>query len=369
MSDYRIVHCRIWSDSWFMQLSRDEQLVFFLLLTHPNMKAFGCMRATVAGLAAEIGLDTDTMRDHMRRMSEAGKVIFNEKAFFVGLPAFLKHNKPRNPNNVKGWEKHVSEIPECPERDHYFWIAETHVKQLGEQFREQLPELFIERSQAYCDLVPETTSNYSPGCPNGNPDATPSGPDLDQSKADIDPEKTGCETVTGTVPQTVSTLLPGLPLATDTDTDSDTNTPPIGGERARENPKKSKPSKRETEWIKDAWNEHAHEKLPRCVVWSDERHKAYLRLIGGKWPEDFDPCTPGGWIAAIKKINQSSLCRGERGSDWKANIDFLLNMTKAKAYAKVIEDAYSDGKPNKALHSQGAGKPISRVGGGDDLPF
>jgi hypothetical protein len=55
MARYRKIDPRIWNDQKFRELSDDAKIVFFLLLTHPHMTALGAMRATVAGLAAELG--------------------------------------------------------------------------------------------------------------------------------------------------------------------------------------------------------------------------------------------------------------------------------------------------------------------------
>ena len=52
MSRYRKVDTRIWNDAKFNSLSEKRKLVFFFLLTHPNLKMIGGMRATVPGLAA-----------------------------------------------------------------------------------------------------------------------------------------------------------------------------------------------------------------------------------------------------------------------------------------------------------------------------
>jgi hypothetical protein len=61
MSQYRKVDTRIWNDAQFCGLSDDGKLVFLLLLTHPNMTSLGAMRATLAGLAEEIGWEPERL--------------------------------------------------------------------------------------------------------------------------------------------------------------------------------------------------------------------------------------------------------------------------------------------------------------------
>ena len=55
MSRYRKIDPRIWNDKKFRSLSDRAKLLFFMLLTHPSMTALGAMRATLPGLASEMG--------------------------------------------------------------------------------------------------------------------------------------------------------------------------------------------------------------------------------------------------------------------------------------------------------------------------
>ena len=55
MARYRKVDCRVWNDEKFRVLSDDAKLVWLFLLTHPYMTPIGGMRATIPGLASELG--------------------------------------------------------------------------------------------------------------------------------------------------------------------------------------------------------------------------------------------------------------------------------------------------------------------------
>ena len=75
------------------------------------------MRATIAGLAAELGWTTDAMRDALRDAIRYGMVVANEDASFLALPNFTKYNKPEGPNSViKAWPAALELLPECPEK-------------------------------------------------------------------------------------------------------------------------------------------------------------------------------------------------------------------------------------------------------------
>src|SRR5690349_3324012 len=100
MAKYRKIDPRIWNDKKFRSLSYQAQLVFFLLLTHPNMTSLGAMRHTVAGLASEMHMPYEGFSKAFQEGVEKKMVCHDEKASFVWLPNFLKYNRPESPNVV-----------------------------------------------------------------------------------------------------------------------------------------------------------------------------------------------------------------------------------------------------------------------------
>ena len=69
MARYRKVEVRIWNDEKFRRLSDDGKLLFFALLTHPNLTGIGAMKASRSGLAEELGWTpervTETVTDRL----------------------------------------------------------------------------------------------------------------------------------------------------------------------------------------------------------------------------------------------------------------------------------------------------------------
>src|SRR6266404_5282831 len=117
MSRYRKVDTRIWNDEKFAALSDSGKLAFFYVLTHPNLTAIGAMRATLAGLAAELGWTPKRFRTALAPALTGGSMIeMNARASYIGLPHFLKYNEPESPNTVKAWRSAFDLIPECPEK-------------------------------------------------------------------------------------------------------------------------------------------------------------------------------------------------------------------------------------------------------------
>ena len=113
MARYRKIDSRVWNDAKFRSLSDNAKLVFVMLLTHPNMTALGAMRATVSGLAEELGWETEAFREAFQEASAKGMAEHDPKACFVALPNFLKYNGPESPNVVKAWASALDLLPEC----------------------------------------------------------------------------------------------------------------------------------------------------------------------------------------------------------------------------------------------------------------
>jgi hypothetical protein len=113
MGRYRNIDTRIWSDAKFRDISDHGKFVFLFVLTHPHMTSVGAMRATIPGMAAELGWTTKAFRDAFEEASSKGLLEHDEKASFVGVPNFIRYNPPQSANAVKSWGKFWGEIPEC----------------------------------------------------------------------------------------------------------------------------------------------------------------------------------------------------------------------------------------------------------------
>ena len=142
MGKYRKVDPRIWNDEKFVGMSDKGKLVFFMLLTHPNMTALGAMRATIPGLAAEIGWPEKAFREAFGEAFAKAMVKHDEKASLIVLPNFLKYNRPESPNVVKAWETSLDLLPECRLKDELIQHVKAFAEALSKGFTKALPEAF-----------------------------------------------------------------------------------------------------------------------------------------------------------------------------------------------------------------------------------
>lgn len=142
MSHYRKIDTRIWNDEKFRSLSDLGKLAFLFLLTHPHMTMIGAMRASLPGLAAEIGWSPEAFEEAFHEASAKGMAEHDERASLIWLPRFLKYNPPESPNVVKSWVRALDLLPECPLLTRVVAASKDFAEGLSKAFQEALPEAF-----------------------------------------------------------------------------------------------------------------------------------------------------------------------------------------------------------------------------------
>lgn len=143
MARYRKIDTRTWNDHKFNDLSDDGKLTFFLLLTHPHLTPVGAMRATLEGLASELGWPVIRFKKALEEGLLKTMIKYDEIAAFIWLPNFLKYNQPESPNVVRSWEQYLDYIPECSLKDELIYSVKIFVETLSFTFREALPQAFL----------------------------------------------------------------------------------------------------------------------------------------------------------------------------------------------------------------------------------
>lgn len=144
MARYRKIDPRIWNDEKFRTMSHEGQRLFLFVLTHPSLTMIGAMRATQSGLSEELGLDAKAFREAFGEALSKGMLKYDEKAFLLWLPNFLKYNAPESPNVVKSWGSALDLLPECDLRKEVLSSAKAFISTMSKAFTEALPKAFNE---------------------------------------------------------------------------------------------------------------------------------------------------------------------------------------------------------------------------------
>lgn len=140
MAHYRKIDVQIWNDARMVSLKPHAKLAFLFLITHPNMTSIGAMRATLAGLAAELGIPAKDFSE----VFDKGMAKYDEKSLCVFLPNFLKYQSAESPNVVKNWVKQLAYIPEGYLKDEAVAMLQDSVKGMKEGFQKAFREAFAE---------------------------------------------------------------------------------------------------------------------------------------------------------------------------------------------------------------------------------
>ena len=165
MARYRKIDPRIWNDEKFRALSDHGKLAFVFLLTHPHMTSLGAMRATLAGLAEELGWEPEAFREAFLEALAKGMAEHDPKACLVALPNFIRYNSPESPNVVKSWVSSLDLLPECSLKTRVIARAKGYAEALPKAFREALPKAFSKtypKSMPYQEQEQEQEQELTP---------------------------------------------------------------------------------------------------------------------------------------------------------------------------------------------------------------
>ncbi|WP_057921132.1 hypothetical protein [Lysobacter capsici] len=291
MSRYRKIDPRIWNDKKFRDLSDSGKLLFFMLLTHPSMTALGAMRATLPGLAAEMGWTAEAFRE----ASSKGMAEHDERACLVTLPNFLKYNPPESPNVVKAWAGSIDLLPECQ--------LKTLVLQRAQGFAEGMTEGF---RKAFREVFPK-------GMPN------------QEQEQEQKQEQEKATTPSGVVGASAGAQPPSGQSA---------DVLPFTGKQRAAIP--AVPDCPHEEII-----ELYHEVLPMCPavrIWEDDRQK----LLRSRWREDSERQNLAWWKGFFEYVKSCPFLIGQKdpSPDREPFLATLEWLVRPKNFAKVIEGNY-----------------------------
>ncbi len=187
MGKYRKVDVGLWNDEKFLGFTDEGKLAFVYLLTHPGMNALGAMRATIAGIAAELGWTERQLRKALTPAIAHGMVVASASPPFLRLTNFFRYNAPESQNAIRSWRPIADSLPECMEKTRLLKDArvaaeardaesrknpKANGRESGEGFLEVFDEVFPELLPE-CDAA--VVARVAPGLPGGVVEGVPPG--------------------------------------------------------------------------------------------------------------------------------------------------------------------------------------------------
>ena len=140
MARFRKIDPRIWNDAKFMALSDDAKLIFLFSLTHPNMTMLGAMRATIPGLADELGWLPERFGERFAEPLAKGLFSYDQNGKLLWVRNYLMYNPIENPNQLTAAISALDLLPECHTKSLVFQSLTETAKRFGKPLPEPLPE-------------------------------------------------------------------------------------------------------------------------------------------------------------------------------------------------------------------------------------
>jgi len=336
---YRKISVCIWNDAKFLALSHQAKLVLFFMLTHQELTQLGALRATVPGLACELGMELDAFTQAFEEVLQQGIVEYDKNLLFW-FPNFLKHNLPESPNVVKSWHYGYCQLPESPLRTVILLGVRELVATMTKGFQEAFTTTFAEemagalpnqrtdnreqrteagKKSVETAHVPErctVSGSTGFGSGVGSTGADLIGSDLRGSGSIVSGvAASGVTEFGGTVcgaesiPEAGMQDSPSLPSVDSPAVTSALKLPPCPyGE------------------IQNAYNRICT-KLPKCREITAQR-KSRLKSL---WNAGLDRKNLAWWERYFSLVHQSAFLAGENDRGWTANFDWVVapaNMVK-----------------------------------------
>lgn len=105
----RIVHTKIWKDSWFANLSKDAKLLWKYLLTNEKINISGIYELSDREICFDTSIDTSLLSSLKSELYPKAQFLDG----WVKIANVDKYNKYRNsPMNEIAYQKEISYIPQ-----------------------------------------------------------------------------------------------------------------------------------------------------------------------------------------------------------------------------------------------------------------
>lgn len=312
MARYRKIDPRIWNDEKFRTMSHEGQRLFLFVLTHPSLTMIGAMRATQSGLSEELGLDAKAFREAFGEALSKGMLKYDEKAFLLWLPNFLKYNAPESPNVVKSWGSALDLLPECDLRKEVLSSAKAFISTMSKAFAEALPKAFKE-------ALPKAISKTIPN-------------QEQEQEQDIR--------------NTKETQMKPTGFFTETQTEP------------KHNPNEEKPASRKSDDFRDTlvekivsvYRETTTGYFSQIQAVTEKRKRSVKKFIDF-YRKQVNAVDEAAFLSAVReyfcRAVRSPFLTGQNERGWRADFDFLMNENKALALLEGKYDGHTQAPASK----------------------
>lgn len=113
MAGYRQLHTRMWADSWFIELTPDQKLLFIYLFSNQRTSVCGLYELPIRVISFETGLEIEVVKKCFNVFSSAGKIYYDDVAGVVWVVNMLKYQGSTSPKLMSRIDADIKSVPDC----------------------------------------------------------------------------------------------------------------------------------------------------------------------------------------------------------------------------------------------------------------
>lgn len=125
MAEFRQLHTRLWTDSWFSALNKEQKLLFIYLFSNDVASVCGMYELPVRKISFDTGLTRDEVRATLEIFIAAAKIHYDYKVEVVWVCNMLKYQGSSSPKLQTRIEADIKAVPDCDLKRMFFdtvWI-------------------------------------------------------------------------------------------------------------------------------------------------------------------------------------------------------------------------------------------------------
>lgn len=119
MDKSRTINTKIWSDTWFEDLTPSNKLLFIYLLTNEKNNMLGIYEISLKKISFETGIDRSKVDEALKEFERIGKVYRNGE--YLIIKNFIKHQS-YNSNMKKSAINLYNSLPDDLKNENYLFI-------------------------------------------------------------------------------------------------------------------------------------------------------------------------------------------------------------------------------------------------------
>jgi hypothetical protein len=134
------INTKIWSNARFRVISDEVKLLYFYVLTHPNLSDLGTLPGEVMRDTTDLGWPTKTFYTVINYSMQL--IRYDKVGDFLWLPDYFLHNPVTSVKSMEDWESTQMNLPRCPLKHRVMLEASLVVKQFSNDLQDALPDSF-----------------------------------------------------------------------------------------------------------------------------------------------------------------------------------------------------------------------------------